>query len=111
MKVREVLGHIDCPTCGTKAGMRITHDKNGHPFGYCESNCDQQIRIGGKAHRVAAFLARYPWAAGKAAAAPPAPTVTAPAAPAAKPPKAAPVPAPAKPAAPAPFDPFGFLKK
>ncbi|MEH0165583.1 hypothetical protein [Roseateles microcysteis] len=82
--------------------MRITHDRNGEPFGYCEANCDQQMRIGGKKHRVAAFLARYPWAAGKAAA----PTVTAPA-PVQQP---APKPAPVKPAAPAPYDPFAFLK-
>lgn len=62
---REILGHIDCPTCGTKAGMRITHDKNGEPFGYCEAGCNQQMRIGGDKRRVSAFVARYPWAAGK----------------------------------------------
>lgn len=62
---REVLGHIDCPTCGTKAGMRITHDKNGEPFGFSEACCNQQMRVGGDARRVAAFINRYPWAAGK----------------------------------------------
>lgn len=62
---REVLGHIDCPCCGTAKGMRITADKNGAPFGYCEANCNVQMRIGGDARRVAAFVARYPWAAGK----------------------------------------------
>jgi hypothetical protein len=94
---REVLGHIDCPSCGTDKGMRITHDKNGEPFGYCEAECSQQLRIGGDLRRVRKFVARYPWAAkpgadtgGPSAAAPvtetkPAPkpvTVTAPKAPA-----------------------------
>lgn len=60
----KVLGHIDCPICGTAKGVRITHDKNGHPFGYCEAECNQQIRIGGNERRVAAFIARHPWAAG-----------------------------------------------
>lgn len=73
MKVREILGHIDCPTCGTKAGMRITHDKNGDPFGYCEAECHQQMRIGGDKWRVDKFLARFPWAAGKKAEPAPAP--------------------------------------
>jgi hypothetical protein len=62
---KDVLGHIDCPTCGTAKGMRITHDKNGEPFGYCEAECNQQMRIGGDKRRVKAFLARFPWAAGK----------------------------------------------
>jgi hypothetical protein len=44
--------------------MRITHDKNGDPFGFCESNCNQQLRVGGDKRRVALFLARYPWAGG-----------------------------------------------
>jgi len=65
MAEKEVLGHIDCPACGEKAGMRITLDKNGAPFGFCEANCDAQLRIGGSAQRVAAFLRMYPWAAGK----------------------------------------------
>jgi hypothetical protein len=43
--------------------MRITHDKNGDPFGYCETTCNQQMRIGGEKSRVARFLARFPWAA------------------------------------------------
>lgn len=97
---KEILGHIDCPTCGTAKGMRITHDKNGEPFGYCEAECNQQMRIGGDKRRVKAFAARYPWAM------PPAVPVTAP----------APAPAPeAKPAtAPAPkpkasANPFDFL--
>lgn len=70
MKQREILGHIDCPTCGTRGGMRITADKNGEPFGFCEANCGQQLRIGGDKRRVKDFVARHPWAGG---------TVTAPA--------------------------------
>lgn len=96
---KNILGHIDCPTCGTKAGMRITHDKNGEPFGYCEANCSQQLRIGGDKRRVRDFVNLYPWAAapGEPVTAPkPAPdpvTVTA-----TKPaPKPVPAPAPAKP--------------
>lgn len=89
---REVLGHIDCPTCGTAKGMRITQDKNGDPFGYCEAECSQQMRIGGDKRRVKAFVARYPWAM------PPAVSVTAPAPAPAPTPEAAPKPAP-KPAA------------
>lgn len=56
----EVLGHIDCPVCGTKDGMRITADKNNAPFGYCEATCDMQLRIGGKVSRVNKFYELYP---------------------------------------------------
>lgn len=63
MSANRVKGHIDCPTCGTKGAMRITHDKNGDPFGFCEAGCNQQMRIGGSAHRVAKFVQRFPWAA------------------------------------------------
>lgn len=63
MKQREIIGHIDCPACGTAGGMRVTKDKNGDPFAYCEAECSLQIRFGGDARRVAKFLARYPWAA------------------------------------------------
>lgn len=63
MKTREILGHIDCPTCGTAKGMRITADKNGEPFGFCEANCGQQLRVGGDKRRVRDFVARHPWAA------------------------------------------------
>lgn len=59
---KDVLGHIDCPACGTVGGMRITADKNGEPFGFCEANCNQQLRIGGSDRRVALFVARHPWA-------------------------------------------------
>lgn len=62
----KILGHIDCPACGTSKGMRITHDKNGEPFGFCEAECNQQMRIGGNARRVSKFVARYPWAAAPA---------------------------------------------
>lgn len=92
MSKNQILGHIDCPTCGTSGSMRITRDKNGEPFGFCEAGCNQQMRIGGSAHRVAKFVQRFPWAAKPDAAAPAA--APAPAAPAAA------KPAPPKPAAP-----------
>lgn len=64
---RKALGYIDCPSCGTPDGMRITHDKNGDPFGFCEAECNQQMRIGGSARRVALFVKRYPWAGDQSA--------------------------------------------
>lgn len=57
---KKILGHIDCPYCGFKNGMRIQHDKHGAPFGFCEANCDGQLRIGGKQRRVDAFLKLHP---------------------------------------------------
>ena len=84
---REILGHIDCPVCGTAKGMRITLDKNGDPFGYCEAECNQQMRIGGDRRRVRLFVERFPWAMKSE----PAP---APAAPVVDPVKAEPAPAP-----------------
>jgi len=60
---KEILGHIDCPTCGGAKAMRITHDKNGDPFGYCEYSCRQQLRIGGDKYRVKKFIERFHWAA------------------------------------------------
>lgn len=84
---KEVLGHIDCPTCAAVKGMRITLDKNKHPFGFCEAQCGQQLRIGGDLRRVAAFVARFPWAG-----IPVTGTVTAPTTP--EPAQAAPAPAP-----------------
>lgn len=112
MAAREILGHIDCPTCGTAKGVRITLDKNGEPFGYCEAKCHQQLRIGGDAYRVGLFLERFPWASGRPAAAPapvsapvPAPEPAPAAKPAAKPVTApAPAPAPARPRSSNPFD-------
>ncbi|SOD41615.1 hypothetical protein [Nitrosovibrio sp. Nv4] len=60
----DLLGRIDCETCGTKDGMRITEDKNGDPFGYCDARCHQQKRIGGRnevdRERVEAFYKKYP---------------------------------------------------
>lgn len=67
---KEVLGHIDCPACGAARGMRVTEDKNGNPFGYCEHTCGQQLRVGPDPYRVKKFRERYPWAASKAKAAP-----------------------------------------
>lgn len=55
-----LLGHINCPVCGYAAGMKITEDKNGQPFGFCEQNCDAQLRIGGKLHRVEKFYRLHP---------------------------------------------------
>jgi len=60
MATGEILGHIDCVSCGHDRGMRITEDKNGDPFGFCEANCDQQLRIGGKARRVELFYKQHP---------------------------------------------------
>lgn len=57
---REILGHIDCPHCGHEKGMRITPDKSGAPFGYCEANCNGQMRVGGNARRVESFYAKHP---------------------------------------------------
>jgi hypothetical protein len=62
---KTVIGHIDCPTCGIPNGMRITHDKNGEPFGYCAGNCRQQLRIGGDPYRVQQFIKKHPWAGKK----------------------------------------------
>lgn len=56
----ELLGAIDCPMCGYGNGMRITEDKNGEPFGFCEANCDGQLRVGGKKSRVEQFYKHYP---------------------------------------------------
>lgn len=57
---KEILGHINCPHCGYENGMRITLDKSGAPFGYCEADCNGQMRIGGNPGRVAKFYAKYP---------------------------------------------------
>lgn len=59
---KQILGHIDCPSCGYKEGMRVTLDKNNHPFGFCEAECGQQLRVGGDPRRVAKFVSRFPWA-------------------------------------------------
>lgn len=54
-----LLGHINCPSCGTAKGMRVTTDKNGDPFGFCEAKCGQQLRVGGNSYRVAEFKANH----------------------------------------------------
>lgn len=61
MTARTILGHIDCPHCHAKGSMRITPDKNGAPFGFCEVEaCGGQLRVGGKPGRVRAFYAAHP---------------------------------------------------
>ncbi len=56
---KTVYGHINCPHCGYASGMRITKDKTGAPFGFCEANCGGQLRIGGNDRRVAEFFKTY----------------------------------------------------
>lgn len=56
----DILGYIGCPSCGTADGMRITRDKNGHPFGWCEKNCGQQLRVGPDQRRIRDFFKLYP---------------------------------------------------
>jgi hypothetical protein len=93
---RESLGHIDCPHCGHKAGMRITLDKSGAPFGFCEANCNGQMRVGGNAARVAAFYRNNPHLKQPGAAPEIAPAVTSTATESKNKPRAAmPAPAPA----------------
>lgn len=60
LMAKEILGYIDCPHCGHENGMRITLDKSGAPFGFCEANCNGQMRVGGNAARVAAFYRKNP---------------------------------------------------
>ena len=60
---KEILGRVDCPFCHLSQGVRVTHDKNGQPFGYCDGGCHGQMKVGGDAHRVARFVEKYPWAA------------------------------------------------
>lgn len=97
--------------------MRITHDKNGDPFGFCEADlgplgvCAQQLRVGGNKGRVKRFIDRHPWAAapGTVTAAPSAPApVTEQKATAAPVTVTAPAPAPPK-AKPKAANPFDFL--
>lgn len=92
MKDKTVMGHMDCICCGGKGTVRVTRDKNGEPFGFCENDaCFMQYRIGGRPARVATFRKRFPWAAGTQEAA------TAPAAQPVAAPVTAPVPKPAAP--------------
>lgn len=37
----DLLGHINCPTCGF-VDMEVKEDKSGNPYGYC-MDCTQQI--------------------------------------------------------------------
>lgn len=61
MAWRDLLGRIDCPHCGHPAGMKITEDRAGKPFGNCDVKCHGQLRIGDKDnYRVGLFYARYP---------------------------------------------------
>lgn len=60
---KEILGRIDCPYCKLSQGIRVTHDKNGMPFGYCDGGCHGQMKVGGDAFRVGRFVDQYPWAA------------------------------------------------
>lgn len=109
-KDKTILGHIDCPTCGTAGGMRITHDKNGDPFGYCEAECAQQLRIGGDRWRVQKFIERHPWAAKPKADAPAEAPASAPAVRPAATEAPAPAPAPKKTEARSPMaDALNFL--
>jgi hypothetical protein len=55
-----ILGRITCPSCGEQEAMRITTDKNGAPFGYCDMNCEVQLRLGGNQLRVKSFLLKHP---------------------------------------------------
>lgn len=83
----KIIGHINCPYCGAVNGMRVKLDKNGAPFGFCEANCDGQLRVGGKARRVEAFMKLHPHIAKAMQSEPEKPpvTVTAPKAPETKP--------------------------
>ena len=56
----ELLGRIDCSCCGLAKGLRVTEDKNGAPFGFCDAGCNYQMRIGGDAVRIDRFYALYP---------------------------------------------------
>lgn len=67
MKVQPVLGRIECKGCNTPDGMRITHDKNMEPFGFCDAECGLQMRIGGNKRRVELFIKNNPWAAAPSA--------------------------------------------
>lgn len=55
-----IYGRITCPHCHFVDGMRITADKNGQPFGFCDANCRGQLKIGGDAFRVNKFYQAHP---------------------------------------------------
>lgn len=60
MSDKDIKGRITCPYCGTQNGMRITADRNGSPFGFCDANCEGQLRVGGKTKRVDGFMRLHP---------------------------------------------------
>lgn len=60
MSDSKIKARIDCPYCGAAQGMRVTEDKNGNPFGFCDYECEGQLRVGGRDKRVALFFRKYP---------------------------------------------------
>lgn len=60
MAKRDMMGRIDCPYCGYKDGMKITEDKSGNPFGYCDAQCAGQISVRSDEQRKKLFFAKYP---------------------------------------------------
>ena len=60
MSKGELLGRMACPSCLMADAMRVTEDKNGHPFGFCDANCGQQLRVGPDNFRIQKFLAAHP---------------------------------------------------
>jgi hypothetical protein len=57
---KEVFGRVTCPCCRVSDAMRITKDKNGSPFGFCDASCEVQLRIGGSQYRVNKFYEAHP---------------------------------------------------
>ena len=55
-----IYGRITCPHCHMPDGMRVTADKNGQPFGFCDANCGGQLKIGGNPYRVNKFFEAHP---------------------------------------------------
>lgn len=60
MANRDFLGRMDCIVCGLADGVKITEDKNGHPFGHCDAKCNEQYRIGSDKDRVQYFYDEHP---------------------------------------------------
>jgi hypothetical protein len=57
---KTVYGRITCPHCHMPESMRITEDKNGQPFGFCDVNCAGQLKVGGNPYRVNKFYEAHP---------------------------------------------------
>lgn len=55
----DILGFIACMVCKSPNSVRVSPDKNGEPFGYCEA-CKMQYRIGGNPNRVNQFKESHP---------------------------------------------------